>query len=66
MPGNPAYFNGMRMGASQPVDARQNFKAAVESYWQHPAGDSIRPPFQNGMLPGPGWGPAGMPKVSGP
>jgi Ca2+-binding EF-hand superfamily protein len=49
MPGAPL-FNQMRIDASQPVDPRQMFKAAVEFYWQNPGGVTNRPPF-NRMWP---------------
>jgi len=37
MPGTNS-FSQMRMNTSQPIDPRQMFKAAVESYWQNPGG----------------------------
>lgn len=43
MPG-AALFNQIRTNASQPVDPRQMFKAAVESYWQNPGGNTSGTP----------------------
>jgi Ca2+-binding EF-hand superfamily protein len=50
MPGTVS-FNQMRMDASQPVDPRQMFKAAVESYWQNPGSITNRPPFTRRVPP---------------
>ena len=44
-------FTQMRMDASQSVDSRQMFKAAVESYWQNPGSITNRPPFSRRVLP---------------
>ena len=53
MPGTVS-FNQMRMDASQSVDPRQRFKAAVESYWQNPGSVTNRPPFTRRVSPGGG------------
>ena len=53
MPGTVS-FNQMRMDASQSVDPRQRFKAAVESYWQNPGSVTNRPPFTRRVPPGGG------------
>jgi Ca2+-binding EF-hand superfamily protein len=55
-----AFFNQMRMNASQPFDPRQMFKAEVEFYWQHPGGGTNRSPFNNGIPSGVGITPNGM------
>jgi Ca2+-binding EF-hand superfamily protein len=41
----PALFNQISTNPGQPVDPRQMFKAAVESYWQNPVVVTNRPSF---------------------
>jgi hypothetical protein len=60
MPG-AASFNQMRMDPNQPVDPRQMFKAAVESYWQNPGSVTNQPPFGN-RIPGAGFVPNRTPQ----
>jgi hypothetical protein len=47
-----AFFSQVKGNANQPVDRRQLFKAAVETYWQKPGGATNRPPFNWGLPPG--------------
>jgi hypothetical protein len=59
-------FNQIRMDQSQPIDPRQLFKAAVETYWQNPGGATNRLPSVNRMPYGVGFVPNRTPQVTMP
>jgi Ca2+-binding EF-hand superfamily protein len=61
MPGR-TFFLQTRTDPNKPVDARQLFKAAVESYWQNPGGVTNQPPFNGRVPPGARFVPNGIPQ----